>query len=74
MVRRGFANPIVKGTIDSSELPSLPVLCRSHISWRESVESRDLELEGVDACGVLSVSIPCCVLEVAPADVIALAA
>lgn len=70
--RQAFKDPLQRKRVARSSLPGLSEFCPCFISWRESSSSSALEWEGADACGSVSLSVPCCTFEQLPADVAAL--
>lgn len=71
--RQAFKHPLERKTVPIGSLPGLSTVCPCFLSWRESVSSAGMEWEGVNACGSVSLSVPCCTFEQLPADVAALA-
>lgn len=70
--RRAFKHPLVQKLVGHDSLPGLSETWPCFFFWRESTASAAMEWEGVDACGSMSVSLPCCTFEDLPADVAAL--
>lgn len=70
--RQAFKDPLVQKSVSLSSLPGLSEGCPCFLSWRESISSSAMEWEGADACGSVSLSLPCCTFEHLPADVAAL--
>lgn len=70
--RQAFRHPLVQKSLPMSSLPGLSEGCPCFLSWRESISSSAMEWEGADACGTVSLSLPCCTFEQLPADVAAL--
>lgn len=70
--RQVFKHPLQQKSVPLSSLPGLSVGCPCFLSWRESSSSCAMEWEGVDACGSVSLSLPCCTFEHLPGDVAAL--
>lgn len=72
--RRCFLHGLKEQRVTRDELPTLPARSPAFISWRESAVSASFEeWEGADACGTVTLSVPCCTLEVLPPDVADLA-
>lgn len=67
--RQAFKHPLVQKCVALSSLPGLDEVCPCFLSWRESLSSSAMEWEGADACGSVSLSLPCCTFEHLPADV-----
>lgn len=68
--RRCFVHQLVEKRVSRNVLPTLPEDSPAFISWRESPVSVSIdEWEGADACGVVTLSLPCCTMEVLPSDV-----
>lgn len=68
--RRSFLHPLKEQRVPCDQLPALPTRSPAFISWRESAVSASIEdWEGADACGTVTLSVPCCTLEVLPPDV-----
>lgn len=71
--RRAYVHDLVESMVTREEVPAIPVLCPCFISWRETIVSSSMDTwEGGAACGSVTVSIPCCTMEVLPLDVHAL--
>lgn len=68
--RRAFVHGLKEAVVSRDRLPTLPALCPAFISWQESIVSASIEeWEGGGACGTVTLSVPCCSLEVLPGDV-----
>lgn len=68
--RRCFVHQLVEKRVSRDALPELPDDCPAFLSWRESPVSASIdEWDGPDACGVVTLSLPCCTMEVLPSDV-----
>lgn len=70
--RQAFKDPLQRKRVPRGSLPGLSESCPCFLSWRESSSSSALEWEGANACGSVSLSVPCCTFEQLPADVAAL--
>lgn len=67
--RRGFVHGLQEMRIARDSLPGLPEQSPAFISWRESTVSASIdEWDGAEACGTVTVSLPCCTMEVLPSD------
>lgn len=68
--RRCFIHALEEKRVARNALPGVPAQSPAFISWRESTVSASLdEWEGADACGTVTLSLPCCTMEVLPSDV-----
>lgn len=73
--RRAYVHDLKERSVPRDELEALASSCPSFLSWRETTVSASIDAwEGGDACGLVTLSIPCCTMEVLPPDVRALAA
>lgn len=70
--RQAYKHPLVQKSVPHGSLPGLSERCPCSLSWRESLSSCAMEWEGPDACGTVSLTLPCCTFEQLPADVAAL--
>lgn len=70
--RQAFKDPLQRKRVARSSLPGLSEYCPCFLSWRESSSSSALGWEGANACGSVSLSVPCCTFEQLPGDVAAL--
>lgn len=72
--RRAYVQDLGEMSVPRDELDALASSCPSFLSWREATVSASIDLlECGDACGLVTLSIPCCTMEVLPPDVRALA-
>lgn len=68
--RRAFVHGLNEKVVSRDSLPAVPARCPAFIAWQESIVSASFdEWEGGDACGTVTLSVPCCSLEVLPGDV-----
>lgn len=68
--RRGYVHRLQEKRIARDSIPGLPEQSPAFISWRESTVSASIdEWEGAEACGTVTVSLPCCTMELLPSDV-----
>lgn len=68
--RRCFIHALKEKRVARDALPEVPAQSPAFISWRESAVSASLDAwEGADACGTVTLSVPCCAMEVLPSDV-----
>lgn len=59
----GYLHPLENRVVPFSAVPALPERCPTFLSWREAPPSAYLLRDGADACGVVTASMPCCVIE-----------
>lgn len=68
--RRCFVHSLKEKRVPKSALAVAPAQSPAFIAWRESAVSASLDgWEDGDACGAVTLSLPCCTMEVLPADV-----
>lgn len=60
---RNYVHELERRVVPFSAVPALPELCPSSISWRELSPSTFFAREGAEACGMVTVTLPCCVIE-----------
>lgn len=61
--RRRFVYALRNTTISSVELPGLPAMCPAYLRWWPSTAAALMIQDDGLACGRVSLSFPCCVIE-----------
>lgn len=69
--RRSFVHSLEEKRLPRHAVPGLPEQSPAFLSWRESIVSASIDdWEGSEACGIVTVSVPCCTMEVLPSDMV----
>lgn len=68
--RRRFVYALRNITISSVELPGLPAMCPAYLRWRPSTAAALMIQDNGLACGRVSLSLPCCVIELGSEEVL----
>lgn len=61
--RRRFVHPLKLSSVAAVKLPGLPANCPAYFRWRPSAASPMMGHEEAVTCGRVTVSLPCCVVE-----------
>lgn len=69
-VRRSYKYALQRSTVRSGDLDDMPSECPAFLRWRPSTAAGILSHEGAVACGRLTLSLPCCVVELFAQDVV----
>lgn len=68
--RRRFVHALRSTTISAVELPGLPAMCPAFLRWRPSAAAALMCQEEGLSCGRVSLSLPCCVVELGTEEVL----
>lgn len=69
-VRRSYKYALQRSTVLPDNVDGMPPECPAFLRWRPSTAAGFLNHDGAVACGRLTVSLPCCVVELFAQDVV----